>query len=203
MELQQALAQIGDIRLQMSRTRLFRGYRAGTALLTGVAAAGAALWQARNLPDAAAEPMRFVNLWVTVGIACAFVVGIEMALRWRRSPSSLQRELTVRAIEQLLPGMIVGALITVVFCDFGRPAPWVLPGLWQILFGLGIVASRRLLAPPVLAAGAFYVLAGLFNLILAQSGNAFSPWAMGAPFAIGQTAIAFILHRGQERFHGE
>jgi hypothetical protein len=201
MELDNALAQIADIHRQMARTRLFRGYRAATTLLSAMMAILAATWQAWWIATPAAHPYAFANLWSAVAVVCLFIVGIEMAWRYRRSASSLQRELTLLAIEQFLPCVVVGGLVTLVLCDFAHAALWMLPGLWSIFFGLGIMASRRLLPGALVFVGAFYLLCGLFNLANAHNGGAFSPWAMGIPFGVGQTAAAFILHWSLERHH--
>jgi hypothetical protein len=195
MQLHDALTQIGDIRLQMSRTRQFRGYGALTTFGTGIAAVAAAIWQMRYLPHPSIDPMSFVNLWVSVATACIVIVALELVLRFRNSDSSLQRELTILAVEQFLPSIVIGSLVTLVLCEFVKPALWMLPGLWQIFFGSGIFASRRLLPTPIIFVGIFYVASGLINLAVASSGARFSPWAMAVPFAVGQAGTAFIFSR--------
>jgi hypothetical protein len=68
----------------------------------------------------------------------------------------------------------------------------MLPGLWQVIFSLGVFASCRFLPRPVAAAGAWYLLTGLFCLSLGDA-RALSPWAMGVPYAVGQLLVAGIL----------
>src|SRR5437773_2740370 len=48
---------------------------------------------------------------------------------------------------------------------------------------------------------AFYLLAGLVCLALAQGEHAFSPWAMGAVFGPGQLIGAAVLYWNLERQH--
>ncbi|MGA2440298.1 MAG: hypothetical protein ABSH08_05035 [Tepidisphaeraceae bacterium] len=199
MELQRALTQIDDIRRQMGLTRQFRGFRAATTLFTGAAALAAGLWQSWQLPDAANYPARFVCLWVGVAAVCAGACGAEIVRRYRRCDSSSQRELTRSAVEQFLPFVLVGGLLTLVLCQHAVEADWMLPGLWQILFGLGLLSLRHLSPEPIRFVGAFYILCGLANL----SGGAahVSPWCMGVPFGAGQTASALILYWYLERRH--
>jgi hypothetical protein len=201
MELQLALAQIADIRQQMSRSRQFRGFRAATTFATAAAALAAAIWQTRQNTDWAAHPNQFVLLWVCVAIACIGGCAVEIFRRYRNSDSSLQQELTPLAVEQFLPFILVGGLLTLVLCEYAAGAAWMLPGLWQILFGLGLLASRRMFPRPILFVGAFYVLCGLANL----NGNAahFSPWSMALPFGVGQAANAIILYCCLERRHAD
>ena len=51
MELHEALAQISEIRLQMARTAMFRGYHSVPTAFSGLLAIGAAGLQALWVPD--------------------------------------------------------------------------------------------------------------------------------------------------------
>jgi len=72
-------------------------------------------------------------------------------------------------------------------------ALWMLPGLWQVIFSLGVFSSCRFLPRPMLAAGAWYLLSGLTCISLAD-GRALSPWAMGISYGVGQLMVAGILY---------
>jgi len=195
MDLEQALSQIADIRHQMTRTRIFRGFRATTTLGTGIVAILAAFWQAWEIPDPASHPLRFVELWTGLAVACMALVGIELFLRHRDSDSSLQRDLTLPTVGQFLPAIVAGALVTAVLCLFAPANLWLLPGLWQMFYGLAIIASRRLLPGWCGAVGAFYILGGVVDLATAASGSPFSPWSMGIPFGVGQASAALVLRQ--------
>ncbi|MGA2582026.1 MAG: hypothetical protein ABSG31_02020 [Tepidisphaeraceae bacterium] len=199
MELQNALSQIARIKSQMARTRTFRGYRAGTTLATGLAALGAAIWQMRFIPRPALDPIGFVDLWVAVAVGSIVLVGTEIIQRYRHTESSLERELTIHAAEQFLPCIIVGGLVTMALCDFAPSAIRLLPGLWPIFFGLGLMASRRLLPGMISLVAAFYLLCGLCWLALGRLD--YSAWSMGLTFGIGQILSACVLHYSLERHH--
>lgn len=201
MELDIALSQIGQIQRQMARTRTFRGYRAVTTLMTGLAAIAAALWQARMIPDPSRNPIGLVELWVGMAIASVTMVAVEMLVRYWRSESSLDRELTVLAVEQFLPCIVAGGLLTIVLCEFAASGVWMLPGLWAIFFGLGMFASRRLLPAGIVFMAAFYLLMGLGDIALGREGIKYAAWMMGLTFGIGQMACAFVLHWSLERRH--
>jgi hypothetical protein len=70
----------------------------------------------------------------------------------------------------------------------------MLPGLWQLVFSLGFIASCRCLPRPLLAVGVWYLGAGLASLALANGDRAFSPLAMAVPFGAGQLLMAAILY---------
>ena len=195
MELREALTQIAEIRQQMARGQLFRGYRAATTAFSGLAAVVAGVVQWSVFPDASRK--EFVLLWSAAAAICLVAVGIEMAIRTRRSASQVQKQLTLLAIEQFMPSVIAGALLTWFFCDFLRNESWMLPGLWMVIFSLGMFASARLLPRAVFAVAGFYLVAGIFTLLITYSEG--SPWRvspvpMAVVFGIGQTATAGILY---------
>jgi hypothetical protein len=96
---------------------------------------------------------------------------------------------------------MIGGVLTFLICGFARECMWLLPGFWSIFFGLGIFASRQLLPKPIVFVGAFYLLWGLICIGRFPTRALFSPWSVGIPFGIGQSAAAFILHWSLERHH--
>src|SRR5260221_11879962 len=59
MELEEALARVSEIRLQIAQTEPFRGYRSATAAFSSLIALGAAAVQPMVLPDPAPVPQRY------------------------------------------------------------------------------------------------------------------------------------------------
>jgi hypothetical protein len=102
-------------------------------------------------------------------------------------------EMIRMAVEQFLPSLAVGVLVTMVLVVSVPTALWMLPGLWQIVFSLGIFSSCRFLPRPVIAVGAWYLLTGLGCLSLAGE-RALSPWTMGVAYGVGQGMLAGVLY---------
>jgi hypothetical protein len=202
-ELERALADITAIRSQMARGTQFRGYGpvtiAATGALTILAAGAQALW----LPDPAADIAGYLILWVVVAAVSAIMIGVEMVARTRRHHSGLADEMLYTAVEQFMPAAVAGALLTVVLVRSAPQSAWMLPGLWQIIFGLGVFASCRTLPRPIFAAGAWYLAAGLANLMFAHGDSALSPWSMAIPYGIGQLYIAAVLYRSVGAHDGD
>lgn len=194
-DLDKALADISAIRTQMARGALFRGYGPMTIAITGLLALVAATIQALWLPDPAAHTFLYIALWIATAAVSVSVVAIEMIARSRRIHSGIADEMIHAATEQFIPAGVAGALLTVVLFRFSPESLRMLPGLWQIIFSLGFLASCRLLPPPMYAVGIWYLAAGLTTLALANGADAFSPWAMALPFGIGQLAMAAILQQ--------
>ena len=180
------------MRRQVARATEFRGYGpatlAGTALFA-IVASGA---QARWVPDPANHFPEYLAIWICTAVASAGLIWMQMQTRSRRIHSGLADEMIHMAVEQFLPSVAAGALIAVVLARYVPHALWMLPGLWQIVFSLGVFSSCRFLPRPMVAAGVWYLLTGLACLALGNS-RALSPLAMGIPYGVGQLLVAGIL----------
>jgi hypothetical protein len=194
-DLDKALADITAIRSQMARGTEFRGYGPITVAATGLLAMLAAGMQALWLPDPAGNGLAYLALWVATAAVSVVLIGSEMVARSRRIHSGLADEMIHAATEQFIPAGVAGMLITVVLYRFAPESLWMLPGLWQIVFSLGLFASCRSLPRPMFAAGVWYLGAGLATLAWANGEQAFSPYAMAVPYGIGQLYIAAVLYR--------
>ncbi len=202
-DLRKALADIDAIRGQVARATLFRGYGPATIALTGIVALLAAGLQAVMLPHPRDRIDTYLVIWIGVALLSAALIGGETITRSRRLHSGLADDMILAAIEQLIPVAVAGALLTFVLVRYAPESTWMLPGLWQILFSLGIFASCRLLPRALFAAGAWYLATGLFCLAAGQSDQSWSPWRMGLPFGLGQLLMAAVLHRALGGTDGE
>jgi hypothetical protein len=191
-DLNKALGEISSIRRQMARSTEFRGYGPATLAATGIFALSAAVAQSLWLSDPAKAVPAYLATWVTTALVSAALIATQMLARTRRVHSGMADEMIRMAVEQFLPAVIAGASVTIVLAGFVPSGLWMLPGLWQIIFSLGVFSSCRFLPRPMIAAGAWYLLTGLFCLALADT-RAFSPWAMGIPYGVGQLLVAGIL----------
>jgi hypothetical protein len=191
-ELYKALGDISSIRRQMASTTEFRGYGPATLATTGLFAILAAAAQALWLHDPAHHISAYLGVWVSTAVLSAALTGVQMYNRARRIHSCLSNEMLRMAVEQFLPSAAAGLLVTIVLLRYAPFATWMLPGIWQVIFGLGIFSSCRFLPRPMIAPGAWYLLTGLS--CLAMGGNrALSPWAMGISYGAGQLLVAAIL----------
>ena len=200
MELREALTQIAEIRRQMARTEVFRGFRSVPVAFSGAVAWAVAIGQRAWLPDANRDLPGYLTLWIGAALVGIGAAGIEMAYRARRSPA-WSREISSLAVEQFLPSLLAGALTTFVIVRCSEELAWMLPGLWSIFFSLGIFASCRLLPRATFGVAVFYLVAGLADLALARGEWALSPWAMGVPFGVGQLLAAAVFYQALESSH--
>ena len=198
MRLDDALDQIADIRRRMAGAGTFRGYRSTTALFSAAVAVFTAAVQPAWVPRPDKHPIAYLDLWAAAAVVCTVVTAAGL---WRYRSTPTERALARSAVTQLLPCLVVGGLLTYVLSVVAAESLWLLPGLWAILFGLGVLASRPLLPQPVEWVGLFYLLAGLGSIAWSATHARFSPWVMGVPFGVGQLAGAGVLYWTLERGH--
>jgi hypothetical protein len=191
-DLNKALGEISSIRRQVARSTEFRGYGPTTLAATGGIAILAAGLQTVWLPNPASRIPVYLAIWVSTAIVSAALIAVQTVTRTQRLHSGMADEMVRMAIAQFLPAAGAGALLTIVLIGSVPAALWMLPGLWQITFSLGVFSSCRFLPRPMAVAGAWYLLTGLACIALADS-RALSPWTMGVSYGVGQLLVAGIL----------
>lgn len=196
MELDEALERIAVIHRHIVRGQLFRGYRAVPTFFSGLLAFVACAVQGIWLDD---DVKACVILWSSTAAASVAIVAVEMVLRIRRSGSTLERDMTIGAAEQFIPTIAAGALLTFVLSEFASEQLWLLPGLWAIMFSLGVFASRRMLPRAIMLVAAHYLITGLLCIALGHDGPFFPAWTMALTFGTGQFMTAGILYWSLER----
>ena len=194
-DLDKALADIVAIRSQIARETAFRGLGSATLAGTGGLALAMAAFQSWWIDDPTGQPLIYFGLWIIAAICAFALIGVETMRRSRQLHSGLADAMVLNAIESFLPAAGAGACLAIVFARFAPEQVWMLPGLWQVLTGLGLFAAARILPRAVHLAGAWYLLAALTVLAFASGTQALSPWMMGLPFAVGQGLLALIIHR--------
>jgi hypothetical protein len=200
-ELREALSHIAEIRARAAAAERFRGYRAVPIGTSGLLALFAATVQPYLVPDPAIDLGGYLALWLTTAVIGAAAAGSGLFVRQWSARHPLSRELTRLAVGQFAPCLVAGALVTLALARHAPEVGWILPGLWQIIFALGMFASCRLLPRAIAGVAAFFLLAGVVNLT--RGSAAFSPWTMGLPFGFGQIATAAVLYWNLERDHAD
>jgi hypothetical protein len=193
-ELQQALSEIQSIRCQVARGTEFRGYGPASIAVSGILALLVAAAQARWMGNA--DIAIWLGVWAATAAVSVLLTGIETFVRARRVHVGFAREMVQSAVEQFLPAVMVGFLLTVVMMRVAAQDCWMLPGLWELIFSLGVFASCRFLPRQMFVVGVWYLVAGLFCLAAGSVTRTLLPWTMGIPFGIGQLLVAALLQYG-------
>ena len=112
-ELRQALDDISAIRSQVARGTQFRGYGplsiASSGILAMLVAAAESHWGAGSAPRL---PV-FLAVWISTAAVAVFLSALETIFRVRRVHSGLALEMIQAAVEQFLPCVVVGLLLSV------------------------------------------------------------------------------------------
>src|ERR1700723_531104 len=196
-DLRQALSEIHTIRNQVARGTEFRGYGPASIAVSGILAFLVAALQAQWVAKTARpDPAAWLAAWAATAVVAVLLTGTETFARVRRVHMGLAREMLQSAVSQFLPAIVVGFLLTVVIMRAAAQECWMLPGLWELIFSLGVFASCRFLPRQMFAVGVWYLAAGLFCLAAGSATQALSPWSMGIPFGVGQLLVAAVLQFG-------
>lgn len=197
-DLNQALVEIRTIRRQVAQNTEFRGYGPATLFVTAVVAALMGVVQAYWLPEPATHPVQYVILWLTMGAFCAALIGTQMLTRANRLHSGMADEMVRMAVAQFLPAAVAGAILPFVLLHVAQNVFWMLPGLWQIIFSLGVFASCRCLPRPMLLVGAWFLLTGLACIGLGDT-RSLAPFTMSGAYAVGMALVAAIHYHSARK----
>ena len=188
-----ALGDISSMRRQMARSTEFRGYGPATLATTAGFAVLASGAQSRWVSHPADHVGAYLSIWIWTALASAALIAVQTQTRSRRLHSGLADEMIRMAVEQFLPSALAGGLITFVLARYVPQSAWMLPGLWQIIFSLGVFSSCRFLPRPMVVAGVWYMATGMICVSFGDA-RALSPWAMGIPYTFGQLLVAGVLY---------
>jgi hypothetical protein len=197
-DLTQALAEISEIRAQVARGTQFRGYGPASIAVSGTLALIVAAAQALWMKERGRDVILFLAVWVATAAVSVALTTFETVVRSRRVHSGFATEMIQSAVEQFLPATIVGLLLTGVMLLAAPKDLWMLPGLWELIFSLGVFASCRFLPRQMFGVGLWYLVCGLTCLMMASGPRVLSPWEMGIPFGVGQLLVAAVLRYGFE-----
>jgi hypothetical protein len=197
MEIDKALEQLEEIHSHVHRSEVYRGYRSLWTAAIGLLALIAAFLQPRFVEPG--QSLAFVHFWVSVALLGFLLPVISILVHYFVNETGLERKKTRLAVGQFLPCLLAGAFLTFAICQSSEASIVFLPGLWAILFGMGVYASKPYLPGAIHWMAAFFFLGGMVLLALVPSGQSLSPWGMGLTFGLGLVAGAGILYFNLER----
>jgi hypothetical protein len=203
MQVDEALGQIAEIHDQLARGEHYRGFRPLAVVISGLlgllAASARATIFAVMFGFDGAGPAAFAVYWLIVA-AIAGGVGVGPAIgSYLFQESEYSQRRTRRIAGQFLPCVVAGFCVTLAAVRAGWQVAELLPGIWMLLFSLGVFAARPFLPRTIGWVGLFYLIAGTLFLARPITNLDTAGWAVGGTFAVGQAATAIVLYRNQER----
>ena len=192
-DLNHALQEIKHIRRQVATSTEFRGYGPLTLCGTAALAISTGILQRTLLKHPETHPLQYILLWSSTAILSLGLIAAQTLTRAKRIHSSLADEMIHMAVEHFLPALAAGTLLTILLFRVDTRLLWLFPGLWQIIYSLGIFSSCRFLPRNLLAAAAWYLLSGLLCVSLGDI-RALSPVVMAGAYGVGQCMIGAMLY---------
>ena len=210
MQLRQALSDIAEIRQRMDQAENYRGFRSVAIGVSGVFVLLGALVQAQAndtgwLQNTVGNKDGYLRIWLFVALASLIVTAIEMVLRGFVSRKANVWRMHRRLVCLLCPSLIVGAVMTAVICiskeidDVSTAQYWILPGMWAVVYGLGLVSCCLHLHRSTFWAASYYLIAGGIYFYLNWTTRELAAWHMVAIFGTGQLLLGGLLYWHVER----
>jgi hypothetical protein len=195
-DIDSALHDIARLREQLAASSRFEGLAPRIVAFTGVLALALAAWQVQ-MGDAS------LAAWILLAAISATLIGTEAIIRARKVHRSMADRLLNTALRRFLPTAMAGAIIGVVILVRHPEHASLLPGLWQLLMGVGIFAVLGNLPRQMVLAAIFYFASGTLCLLLSEPQPQALSWLMGLPFGLGQMLVAMVLYQAsREQDHG-
>lgn len=186
-----ALDDIARIRAQLAASTRFRGLAPGVVAATGVLAVLTAGWQT-------VAGREGLLIWIMLAAVCALLIGTEAVIRAQRLHRLMADRLLTATLNRFMPVATAGAIIGVIVITQVPEHTRLLPGVWQLLMGVGIFAVLGNLPKQMTWAAVFYFAAGTVSLMLSGEHGMPLAWLMGTAFGGGQILVAAILYRASK-----
>jgi hypothetical protein len=135
------------------------------------------------------EALRWLLVWLTEAVV-ALLIGIGAAAhKSKRVRIPLLSGPGRKFVAGFAPAMVAGGVLTLVL--FRQGVPGVLPGIWLLLYGTGVVSGGAASVRVVPSMGALFMLAGAVALFLpATSGDLLLAAGFGGLHIVFGTIIA-------------
>jgi hypothetical protein len=158
----------------------------------GVGMGGIALLAA---PIAAVQPSTtgWLVVWVMTAVLASSIGLASMTRKARRLDVPLGSGPGRKFVLGLLPSIVVGALLTMTLLRSGDPG--LIPAIWLLLYGTGIVAAGAFSIPVVPLQGLAFLLLGVVALVLPAAGDLLLGLGFGA-VNIGFGLVIATRHGG-------
>ncbi|MFN7943189.1 MAG: hypothetical protein U0X73_16485 [Thermoanaerobaculia bacterium] len=180
-----AASEIAYIRRTMERSAGFTAVPGWGSV--GMGAIGlAATFLAREQPT----PGAWLAVWVAAAVLAFALGAVSLVRKAERAGVSLSGHAARSFVRALLPALAVGALLTGVLWRAGSME--LLPGVWLLLYGLGVTAAGAFSVPCVPIEGACLLAVGALALLFPGAAD---PWLLGLGFGLLQIGFGLYMAR--------
>jgi len=197
MKIHRALSQIAEIHRHLTKTEVYRGCRSFPVALTGVFALLGGFLMPWVVPSQ--SPAAFALFWCAIAVVSFGFVMAEVARDYFRRTEETLRRTTRKVCEQFVPCIAAGTAVTAaILASDGGYVP-LLPGMWAIIYSLGLFSARPYLPRAIGWVALFYLLSGVVLLLWKSTGTGPMALRMAGTFGPGQLLAALVLYWDLER----
>jgi hypothetical protein len=129
-------------------------------------------------------------VWLLEAAIATAIAAVTLYAKARRARTSLVRGAARKFALSFSPPVLVGAVLTVALARSG--AHGLLPGMWMMLYGVGVITGGAFSVPIVPAMGSCFVVLGALSVFAPTS------WIdalMGASFGGLHVAFGLVIAR--------
>lgn len=173
------------IRETMERASAFTAVPGWGQVAIGVSAVAATYVAAHQ-----ANPRAWLGVWLAEAIISLLIAGWLMDRKARKLNAPLFSGPGRKVVFSLSPPMVVGALLTVVLFRAGMVR--VIPGMWLLLYGTGVVTGGMFSVSIVPVMGICFMLLGAAGLF---APTRFGNWLMAIGFGGLHIIFGIIIAR--------
>lgn len=207
MQLRDALSDLKEIRAQLDRTTGFRGFRSIAVGFSGILATIGAAIQLNGQASREITLTEFLTTWGLVALSSLIAAVIEMWIRGIYGSTKLIWKTHKNLALHIAPSFLVGGILTAAII-LSAEKIWLLPGMWALIYSLGLFACWQHLPRMTVWAAIYFLIGGttcVGHCFLLRDTGAFqlTAWYMAVLFGGGQFLLGWILYWTLERQHGQ
>lgn len=180
-----AMDNLRFIRETMEAAATFTAVSGWGQVVIGLTAIAAALVASQQ-----ADPVAWVLVWAGEAILAGLISVWFMYNKARSASLPLLTASARKLLFSFTPVFVAGMVVTVAFLERGMTA--LLPGLWMLLYGSGVVAAGAFSVRIVPVMGAAFIAVGCATLFLPTSWNTL---LMIAGFGLLHIIFGFLIAR--------
>lgn len=181
-----AMDNLQFIRETMEQAGSFTAVSGWAMVVVGASAFAAAFFASQMRETQGARV--WLGVWLGEALLSFAVAGVAMIRKARRERAPLLTGTGRKMAVSFAPPMFVGALLTLLLYRLGLLE--LLPGIWLLLYGTGVVTGGAFSVPSVPVMGICFMLLGTLTLLLCPPEYANAAMAMG----FGGLHIGFGLY---------
>ncbi len=206
MQLQEALSDLKEIRAQLDRASPIREFRSIAVGLSGIITIIGSTIQLIMGYSWQGTLTEYLCVWLAVAFCSLMVAIVEVIVRSHINSKPIPWKMHRKLATQIGPSFLVGAVLTAAIL-FSTRGGWMLPGMWALIYSLGLFACTQHLPRHSVWAAVYFLVGGTICLWHSYFGRgpdmtALSAWYMAILFGGGQFLLGTILYWRLERKNG-